>query len=152
MRAPESPFERYMSERILSFAYLMCPSVSGPKALKRKCLRFAIFNFSEKLQNIFEIGLKKYGVFVQKSLSLKKYFERKNSQTLFCCLCVNLPTVKIWGQSDKFPMSFSFLQCPLQVKKLIRENSAKYVNQTGNFYFRPKLKTAISLPIFNLFQ
>ena len=24
-------------------------------------------------------------------------------------------------------------------------------NQTGNFYFRPKLKTAISLPIFNFF-
>ena len=52
----------------------------------------------------------------------------------------------------KFPISFSFLRCPLQVKKLIPENSAKYVYQTGNFYFRPKLKTAISLPIFNLFQ
>ena len=37
---------------------------------KKKCLRFAIFNFSEKLQIIFEIGLKKYGVLVQKSLSL----------------------------------------------------------------------------------
>ena len=56
-------------------------------------------------------------MFVQKLLSLKKYFERKNSQTLCCCLCVNIPTVKIWGQSDKFPMSFSFLQCPLRVKK-----------------------------------
>ena len=91
-------------------------------------------------------------MFVNKSLSLKKYFERKNSQTKFCCLCVNLPTVKIWGQLDKFPMNSTFLQCPLQVKKLIRENSAKYFNQTGNFYFRSKLKTAISLPIFNLFQ
>ena len=49
-------------------------------------------------------------------------------------------------------MSFSFLQCPLQVKKLIRENSAKYVNQAGNFYFRPKLKTTISLPKFNIFE
>ena len=131
------------------FAYLMCPSVSGPKALINVS---AICHFSEKLQNIFDIGLIRYGVFVQKSLSLKNYFRRNNSQTRFCCLCVNLPTVKIWGQSDKFPMSFSFLQCPLQVKKLIRGNSAKYVNQTGNFYFRPKLKTAISLPIFNLFQ
>ena len=27
----------------------------------------------------------------------KKCFERKKSQTPFCCLCVNLPTVKIWG-------------------------------------------------------
>ena len=70
---------------------------------------------------------------VQKSLSLKKYFK-----TRFCCSYVNPPTVKIWGQSNKFPMSFSFLQCLLQVKKC-----AKYVNQTSNFYFRPKLKTTI---------
>ena len=47
--------------------------------------------------------------------------------------------LKIWGQSDKFPMSFTCLQSPLQVKQLIRENRAKYVNQKGNFYFRPKL-------------
>ena len=89
----------------------------------------------------YRIGLKEYGVFVQKSLSLKKYFERKNSQTLFCCLCVNLPTVKIWGQSDNFPMSFSFLQCPLQVKKLIRENCAnmsiRQVNFTSGQNFKP---------------
>ena len=29
------------------------------QSAKKACLRFAIFNFSEKLQNIFEIGLKK---------------------------------------------------------------------------------------------
>ena len=40
-------------------------------------------------------------------------------------VCVNLATVNIWGQSDKFPLSFSYLQCPLQVEKLIRENSVK---------------------------
>ena len=51
-------------------------------------------------------------------------------------------------------MSFSFLQCPLQVKKLIRENSAEYVNQTGNFYFPSKLKTAfgMGLHLANLCQ
>ena len=87
-----------------------------------------------------------------KSLLLKKIFRKKNSQTHICSLCVNLPIVKISGQSEKFPISFIFLQCPLQVKKLIREKSAKYVNQTGKFYFPPKLKTAISLPIFNIFQ
>ena len=38
---------------------------------KKTCLRFAIFNFSEKLQNIFEIGLRKCELIVQKSL-LKK--------------------------------------------------------------------------------
>ena len=149
MRASESPLQSYKSKRILSFADLICSSVPGPKA--KTCLCFAILSYSEKLWNVFEIVLAKCEVFVQKSLSLKKYSERKNSQTLFV-VCVNLPTVKIWGQSDKFPMSFSPLQWLLHVKKLIRENSAKYVNPTFNFYFRPKLKIAIPLPIFNLFQ
>ena len=54
-------------------------------------------------------------MFKQNSLSLNKYFERRNPQTPFCCLCVNLPTVKIRGHSGKFPRSFSFLQCLLQV-------------------------------------
>ena len=75
---------------------------------------------------------------------LEKYFERKNLQTRFYCLRQSTH-LKIWGQSGKFPMSFSFLQCPLQVKKLIRGNSAKYVNQTGNLFFRPKLKHGANL-------
>ena len=67
-------------------------------------------NFSEKLQNIFEIGLKKCGeICSYKNHShCKNISKEKNSQTRFCCLCVNLPTVKIWRQSDKFPTSFSF--------------------------------------------
>ena len=36
-------------------------------------MRFAIFNFKEKLQNIFEIGFQKYEVVVQKTLSDKKF-------------------------------------------------------------------------------
>ena len=56
MRAPESPFERYMSERILSFASLMypsCPISFRAQSAKKPCLQFYIFNFSEKLQNIY---------------------------------------------------------------------------------------------------
>jgi len=42
------------------------------------CLNFAIFNSSEKLPNIFEIGFKKiYGVIVQKSLLGKKNISKK---------------------------------------------------------------------------
>ena len=74
MRAPKSPLERYLSKRILFFAYLMCSSVSVAKALKKTCLRFAIFNFIGKLQNIFEIGLRKCGLIVQKALLKKKVF------------------------------------------------------------------------------
>ena len=95
MRAPESPFESYKSKRILFFAKLIFSSVSGPNALKKKCLRFAIFNRSKKLQNIIEIVLKKCGVIVQKSLSKKKYFEINNSQTHFCSLYVKLAIVHI---------------------------------------------------------
>ena len=94
MRASESPYESYKSKRIFFLANLIYSSVSGRKVLK-KCLRFAIFNRSEKLQNIFEIGSKKCGVIVQKSLSEEKYFETKKSQTHFCCLYVKLATVQI---------------------------------------------------------
>ena len=55
MRASESAFESYNSDRLLHFAYLIFSRVSGPKALKT-CVRFPIFNFKEKLQNIFEVG------------------------------------------------------------------------------------------------
>ena len=127
MRAPKSPSERYLSERILFFAYLMCSSVSGAKALKKTCLRFAIFNFSEKLQNIFEIGLRKCGLILQKSLLKKKYFELKKSETFFCCLYVKLATVKISGQSNKFSLTCSSFKCPPLVKKLFRENSAEKI-------------------------
>ena len=65
------------------------------QSAKKGCLRFAIFSFSEKLQSIFEIGLKKYGVIVQKSLLKKKDLEIKNSQTSFYFLYVKLTTVQI---------------------------------------------------------
>jgi len=89
------------------------------------CLRFSIFNRSKKLQNIFEIGFKKCEVIVQKSLSEKKYFEINNLQRGFCFLYVNLATVQIWGQTNKFTLSCNFLKCLLQAKKFIRENIAK---------------------------
>ena len=102
MRASESPFQSYKSKRILSFANLICSSVSGPKARKTR-LRFAILGYSEKLWKVFEIVWEKCEVFVQKSLSSKTCLKRKKiSQTCFGCLDVNLPTVKIWGQSDNF--------------------------------------------------
>ena len=99
----QSLFQSYKSKRSSSFANLIC---------SKTCLRFAILSHREKLWNVFEIVLEKCEVFVQKIRALveiKIFADR--------CLGVSLPTVKIWGQSDKFPMSFSFLQCPLRVKK-----------------------------------
>ena len=97
------------------------------QSAKTTCLRVAIFNFSEKLQNIFVIGLRKCEVIVQKSLLKKKYFEIKNSETLFCCLYAKLATVKTWEQLNKFPLTCSSLKCPLLVKKLFWENSAEKI-------------------------
>jgi len=48
-----------------------------------------MFNCGKKLQNIFEIGLKKCGVIVQKSLSKKKYFEINDFQAAFVVYMLN---------------------------------------------------------------
>ena len=107
-----------------------------------------------QLWNVFKIVLEKCEVFEQKSLPLKKYFKINNSQTWFCCLYVNLSAVKIWGQSDRFPLSFSSLQFPrlFKWKKLIREISANYVTQTGNFYFQQNVKPPFLCQYLMLFS
>ena len=120
------------------------------QSAKKTCLRFAIFNFSEKLQNIFEIGFKKIWSVRAKIAVIEKIFSKEKIRRQIIYVLI-YPLSKFGGNRTN-SLSFSVLQCPLQVKKLIREKSAKYVHQKGNFYFRPKLKTAISLPIFNLFQ
>ena len=56
---------------------------------------------------------------VQKSLLKKVFSNKKNSQTRFYILYVNL------DQSHKFPLTCSSLKCPLLVKKLFGENSAE---------------------------
>ena len=74
----------------------MCSSISGAKALKKMCLQFAIFNFSEKLQTehfcyrnkhlpciFFGNKIKKYGVIVQKLFLKKKYIEIKKFTDMF---------------------------------------------------------------------
>jgi len=121
--------------------YRIPPGVSRVQAMPQ-CVHLSPYIKLELTEIVWE----KCDVVVQKSLSRKKIFWKKKLQTRFkSCLGVNLPTVTFWQQSDKFPLNFSFLQCPHLVKKLIRENSPKFVNQMGNFYFRPKRKTAISL-------
>ena len=66
------------------------------------------------------------------------------------CLCENRSHCKNISK-EKIANTF-LLSMLLTVKKLVGENSVKYVNQMGNFHFRPKLKAAISLPKSNLFQ
>ena len=110
------------------------------QSAKKTCLRVAIFNFSEKLQNIFEIGLKNMECSYKNRSHCKNISKEKFRRKVFVVFVLIYPMSKLWRQSDKLPMCLSFLQCPFQVKKLIQENSAKYVNQTGNFFFWPKFK------------
>ena len=69
MRAPKSPFERSPSKRILFFAYLICCSASGAKALKKRVcdLPYSLSVKSYRL-NIFEIGLRKCEIALEKKV------------------------------------------------------------------------------------
>ena len=151
MPAAESLFKSYMSERIwLSLIYSFA---SGAKALKNVSAICHI-QFQWKVTEHFRDRIKKKWSVRTKIALIVKIFRKKKFAGFILLFIFNLPTVKIWKQSDKFPMSFSFLQCPLQVNKLIWENSAKHVNQMANCYFRPKppflLQYLIFLRIFFL--
>ena len=99
-----------------------------------------------------KIELEKCEVFVQKLLSSKKrYFERNNSQTSFCSLCVNLPTVKIWWQSDKYPMSLALYSVRFKWESWFEKTALNMSIRWVIFTSGEKLNTAISLPIFNVF-
>ena len=86
MRASESTFQSYKSTRILSFTSLICSSISGPKAPKKKtCLRFAIPSYSEKLWSVFELVLEKC---LYKNRSNSKIFRQEkyaDKFLLFIC-------------------------------------------------------------------
>ena len=76
------------------------------QSAKKNCRRFAIFNFSEKLQNIFEIGLKNMEWSCKNHSHWKTISKEKIRRQFFCCLCVNLPTVKILGAIGQIPYEF----------------------------------------------
>ena len=66
----------YMSERILSYRFLNVSLSFRAQSVKETCLRFVIFNFSEKLQNIFEIGFKKIWDACTKIVLIEKIYRR----------------------------------------------------------------------------
>ena len=72
---------------------------------KKPCLRFAKFNFSEKVQNIFEIRLKKIWSDRRKSLSEKNIWKQKIRRQLFAVLNQIKPATV---QTNVFPFACSF--------------------------------------------
>lgn len=90
------------SQSELFLLLLICCSVSGPKALKERCVRSTIYKSRETLRNILEIWLKIYGVSVKKLLS-EKYLEIKIR---------TLASVQILRQTNKFSLICSFEKEP----------------------------------------
>ena len=80
MRAPESPFERYISKRILLFADLMCSSVSGAKALKKRVCDLP-YSISVKSYRTFLNRIKKMWSDRTKIDLEKKVFRKKYGDT-----------------------------------------------------------------------
>ena len=119
-------------ERILSFAYLMCPSVFGLKALKNVSTICHI-QFQWKVTEHFRNRIKKIECSYKNSSHWKNISKKKIHRHIF----VNLTTVKIWGQWDKFLMTLSFLQCPLQVKKTALNMSIRRVIFTSGQNLKP---------------
>ena len=94
-------------------------------------------------------------MFAQKSLSLKKNISKeKIRRPVFVVYVLICPLSKFGDNRTNSIWVLAFYSVCFHWKKIDSRNSTNYVNQTGNFYFRPKLKTAISLPIYisNLFQ
>ena len=87
MQAPESPFERYLSEQILSFVYLMCPSVSRPKALKNVSAICHI-QFQWKVTEHFRNKIKKIWSVRTKIALIEKIFRKKKFGDTFLLFTV----------------------------------------------------------------
>ena len=115
----------------------MCSSVPGAKALKKLVCdlsySISVKSLRNRIKKIWTLHVKAKFVF-----RLFNVFLRSRDQSA--------------KETCPFVGVLAFYSVRFKWNKMIRENSAKYVNQTGNFYFRPKLKTAISLPIFNIFE
>ena len=82
----------------------------GAQNAKNSCLQFAIFNISEKLQNIFEIGLKKYGEFRTEIGLIEKMFRKKKfaDKFLYVVYVLTYPLSKFGGNQTNFLRVLAF--------------------------------------------
>ena len=121
-----APCERSLSKRLLFCAYLICPSISGPKALK-KVFAICHIQFQWKVTEHFRNRIKKIWSDRTKISLEKNVFRNRNSHTHFYFLYAKLATVQVWEQSNKFPLTCGPLKCLLLVKMLFCENSSKNI-------------------------
>ena len=132
MGAPESPFQSCKSKRILSFANLICFSVSGFKALK---------NVSAFCHTQLEWKVMERFRFVQKSLSLKKYFKRKNLQTSFVVYVLIYPLSKSGANRTNslwvLALYSARFKCKHWFEKTVLNMSIRRVNFTSGQNLKP---------------
>ena len=75
----------------------MCPSVSGPKAFKKTCLRFAIFNFKWKVTEHFRNRIKQIWSVLTKIALIEKIFRKKKFADSFFVYVLMYPLSKFGG-------------------------------------------------------
>ena len=75
----------------------------------------------------------------------EKVFRNLQFAIRVCSLYVKLATVHIWGQLNKFPLSYNSLKCLLQAKKFIREKSS--ASQTNLAHRCFQLGSQVTEPI-----
>ena len=104
-------------------------------------------HFRNRIKKIWSVRTKI--ALIEKNISKEKI--RRPVFVVYVLIC---PLSKFGDNRTNSIWVLAFYSVCFHWKKIDSRNSTNYVNQTGNFYFRPKLKTAISLPIYisNLFQ
>ena len=113
---------------IAFYVYLLCPGVSFNRRAVNQFSQVGKTIWTELLiqEKLTEhSGFKKNVEWhTNLSLSEKKYLEINNSQQFVVCM-LNYLLFKFESNPNKFPLSYNSLKCPLQAKKIIRENSTK---------------------------
>ena len=124
MRAPESPFERYMSERILSFAYLVCPSVSGPKMLKKHVSPICQIQFQWKVTEHFRNRIEKIWSGRRKiALIEKNILKEKVRKHRFVVYALSYPLSKFEGNRTHSQWFLAFNSVRVKWKNWIEKTA-----------------------------
>ena len=144
----------YMSERILSYRLLNVSLSFRAQSVKETCLRFVIFNFSEKLQNIFEIGLKIMECSYKNRTHCKKISKEKIRRQVFVVYVLIYLLSKFGGNQTNSLWLLAFYSVRFKWKKNWFERTVLNMSIRRVIFTSrpPKLKTTISLPVFNVFE
>ena len=93
------------------------------QSVKKACLRFAVSNFSEKLQNIFEIVLKNKERSYKNRSDWKNISKEKIRRQIFGVYVLINPLSKFGGNRTNSFWVLAFYSVRFKWKKLILENS-----------------------------